>query len=188
MARHEDFKPVWLGSNWGMALKCANMLFLLFQLGKDRYALEAGRVVEVAPLLSLKRLPQAPKGLAGIFNYRGQPVPAIDLCELATGKAASERLSTRIIIVKHYHENSGEQLLGLIAEHATEMLRRNPHDFVHAGVSIENAPYLGPVLMDPQGPIQWVNEQRLLAPHVRQFLLAKEAQATLQPPVAQATG
>ena len=55
--------------------KLANlaMLFLLFQLGKDRYALEASRVVEVVPLLALKQLPQAPKGVAGIFNYRGPP-------------------------------------------------------------------------------------------------------------------
>ena len=54
------------------------MLFLLFQLGKERYALEATRVVEVVPLLALKQLPQAPKGVAGIFNYRGRPVPAGD--------------------------------------------------------------------------------------------------------------
>ena len=31
------------------------MLFLLFQLGRDRYALEASRVVEVVPLLVLQR-------------------------------------------------------------------------------------------------------------------------------------
>ena len=59
------------------------MLFLLFQIGKDRYALEASRVVEVVPLLALKELPQAPKGVAGLFNYRGALVPAVDLSELA---------------------------------------------------------------------------------------------------------
>ena len=40
------------------------MLFLLFQLGNDRYVLEASRVVEVVPLLALKQLPQAPEGVA----------------------------------------------------------------------------------------------------------------------------
>jgi len=50
------------------------MLFLLFQLGQDRYALEASRVIEVLPLVSLKRIPQAPRGVAGLFNYRGRPV------------------------------------------------------------------------------------------------------------------
>ena len=66
------------------------MLFLVFQLGKDRYALEARRVVEVVPLLGLKKVPQAPKAVAGIFNYRGRPVPAIDLCQLALGQPADD--------------------------------------------------------------------------------------------------
>ena len=38
------------------------MLFLLFQLGNDRYALDASRVVEVLPLVELKHLPLAPRG------------------------------------------------------------------------------------------------------------------------------
>src|SRR5688572_13503466 len=75
------------------------MLYVLFQLGNDRYALEAQRIVEVVPLLALKKIPLAPTGLAGIFNYRGQPVPALDLCELTFGRPVQERLSTRIIII-----------------------------------------------------------------------------------------
>src|SRR6266850_7265452 len=110
------------------------MLFLLFQLGNDRYALEASRVVEVVPLLALKQLPQAPKGVAGIFNYRGQPVPAVDLCTLALGQPARERLSTRIIIVKLPGAGGTELLVGLVAEHATEMLRKEPGDFVDSGI------------------------------------------------------
>jgi chemotaxis-related protein WspB len=68
------------------------MVFLLFQLGSGRYALEASRVVEVVPLLEMKPLPQAPRGVAGIFNYRGRPVPAVDLSALTLGQPASERL------------------------------------------------------------------------------------------------
>ncbi len=37
------------------------MLFLLFQLGKDRYVLEAARVIEVLPLMDLKQIPEAPE-------------------------------------------------------------------------------------------------------------------------------
>ena len=40
------------------------MLYLLFELGKDRYALEAGQVMEVLPLLEFKRIPHAIKGVA----------------------------------------------------------------------------------------------------------------------------
>jgi chemotaxis-related protein WspB len=154
------------------------MLFLLFRLGNDRYALEASRVVEIVPLLALKQLPQAPKGFAGIFNYRGQPVPALDLCQLTLGKQASERLSTRIIIVKVQDGAGGDRLLGLIAEHATEMLRKDAKDFVEAGFHIEAAPYLGPVLLDAQGPIQWLHEQHLLSEQVRDLLFAETPQLT----------
>ena len=82
------------------------MLFLLFHLGKDRYVLEAGRVVKVLPMVDLKKIPEAPRGVAGIFNYHGQPVPAVDLSELTLGQPAGERLSTRIILI-HYPDESG---------------------------------------------------------------------------------
>jgi chemotaxis-related protein WspB len=152
------------------------MLFLLFQLGNDRYALEAGRVVEVVPYLALKKIPQAPKGVAGLFNYRGRSVPAVDLCELTLGHPAGERLSTRIIIVNYSSVNGRTHLLGLIAEHATEMLRKNADDFVPAGVNIDAAPYLGPVLMDSRGAIQWIQEQRLLSENVRALLFPEVAE------------
>jgi chemotaxis-related protein WspB len=151
------------------------MLFLLFQLGKDRYALEASRVVEVVPLLEMKRLPQAPKGVAGVFNYRGRPVPAVDLSALTLGQPAGERFSTRIIIVNYPDESGTNHLLGLIAEHATEMLSKDVKDFMDSGVKLEHAPYLGPILMNGQSPIQWVYEQRLLPEPVRNVLFAEPA-------------
>src|SRR5213076_2454555 len=100
------------------------MLFLLFQLGNDRYALKASDVVEIVPLVALKELPQAPKGVAGIFNYRGRPVPAIDLCSLTLGHSARERLSTRIIIV-NFPDAGANHLVGLVAEKATATLRKD---------------------------------------------------------------
>ena len=150
------------------------MLFLLFQIGNDRYALEAKHAIEVIPLLALKKIPHAPRGVAGIINYRGQPVPALDLSELTFGRPALERLSTRIIIV-HYADAAGrDQHLGLIAEHATEMMRRSEHDFVASGLNVEAAPYLGPIVMDDKGVIQLLRAQYLLNDKVRELLFASE--------------
>ena len=67
----------------------ATMLFLVFQIGKDRYAIEASQVVEVLPLVNVKHVPQAVVGVAGIFDYHGAPVPLIDLAELALGMPGS---------------------------------------------------------------------------------------------------
>ena len=156
------------------------MLFLLFKLGKDRYALEARHVVEVVPLLALKRLPQAPPGVAGLFNYRGQPVPAVDLSEITMGQPAHEQLSTRIIVVNFREPTGTSHLLGLIAEHATEMLRKEPGEFVEPGLKLGTAPYLGPVLIDAHGPIQWIHEQRLLSESVSKLLFS-QAYSTYAP-------
>ncbi|HVY72098.1 MAG TPA: chemotaxis protein CheW [Verrucomicrobiae bacterium] len=146
------------------------MLFLLFQLGGDRYALEAAQVVEVLPLVSIKRIPRAPAGIAGALNYRGAPVPVIDLNELATGRPAAARLSTRIILVNYIDSGGSRRVLGLIAEQATQMLRRDPGDFASTGIRPENAPYLGPVVADERGMIQWVEVNQLLPDPVQNLL------------------
>jgi chemotaxis-related protein WspB len=146
------------------------MLFLTFQIVNDRYAVEANRVVEVLPLLALKRLPQAPAGVAGLFNLRGQPVPAIDLSELSFGKTVEERLSTRIILVEYTDARGVRHPLGLIAERVTQTLRKEPKDFIHPGINLAQAPYLGPVLMDAQGPIQWLRTEHLVSEPFRQLL------------------
>ena len=91
-------------------------MFLLFHLGKDRYVLEARHVIEVLPLLELKKIPEAPRGVAGMFSYRGRPVPAIDLNELTLGQPAAQCLSTRIIIINYPDESGRLHPLGLIAE------------------------------------------------------------------------
>ncbi len=146
------------------------MLFVLFHLGPDRYALEASRVVEVVPLLALKRLPQAPRGMAGMFIYRGRPVPALDLCELTVNRSAIEHLSTRIIIVNHSDPPEPVRLIGLIAERVTETIRREPKDLVDAAVQFPAAPFLGPVLMDDRGMIQLITTQKLVREELRELL------------------
>ena len=154
------------------------MLFLLFQIGPDRYALEARRALEVIPYLALKQIPHAPRGVAGIFNYRGRPIPALDLCELTCGRPARELLSTRIIVVNFANPHGQPQWLGLIAEHATGIMRREPQEFVRAGVQVGDAPYLGPVVMDDQGVIQLLHAEHLLTETVRHLLAAETPTAS----------
>src|SRR5215216_5089516 len=101
------------------------MLFLLFQLGSERYALDAGQVVAVLPRLGVKAIPHAPSAVAGLCQYRGVPVPVIDLSALALGRPSANRLSTRIVLVQFPNPVGGPHLLGLLAERATETLRRD---------------------------------------------------------------
>jgi chemotaxis-related protein WspB len=153
------------------------MLFLLFQLGKDRYALEASEVAEVLPLVELKRLPQAPPGVAGIFNFRGQSVPVIDLSDLTLGRPAKFQLSTRIVLVNYAPATGPARLLGLMVEQATETLKRDRADFKEAGVAVEAAPYLGPVTQDERGLIQWIEVRKLLPTALQELLFREPAEA-----------
>lgn len=148
----------------------ASMVFLLFQMGGDRYALDVRTVAEVLPLVSLKQIPKAPPGVAGVFDYRGTPVPVIDLSQLTLGQAAQHRLGTRVILVEYAVAGGGRHLLGLIAEKATETMRRDPALFVASGVASDGAPYLGPVSTDARGMIQWVEVDKLLPEAVRSAL------------------
>lgn len=150
------------------------MLFLLFQIDQSRYALDARKVVEVLPLISLMQIPQAPSGVAGMFNYRGAPVPAIDLSQLVLGRPARRRLHTRIVLVNYPDQDGGLHLLGLIAERATETQRREPSDFVASGVTV---PFQGAVATDARGLTQWIDVEQLLPPAVRGLLF--------QQPIAQ---
>lgn len=149
------------------------MLFLLFQSGSGRYALDTSRVVEVIPLLQLQKVPRAPRGVAGLFNYHGRPVPAVDLVEITQGRPADERLGTRIIVVNCADASGTDQLLGLIAEQAVGVFRRDAHECLPSGVNVSGAPFLGPVMTDEQGVIQWIHEQRLLTDHVRDLLYSE---------------
>jgi chemotaxis-related protein WspB len=146
------------------------MLFLCFQLGNDRYALDCSQVIEVVPLLDIKRIPQAPAAVAGAFNYRGKPVQVIDLSVLALGRPARRHMSTRIIIVIYPDADGAQHRLGLIAEKATQTLRRDPADFTQSGVVNDDAPYLGPVATDANGLLQWIEVKKLLPASVRDVL------------------
>jgi chemotaxis-related protein WspB len=138
------------------------MLFLLFRMGDDRYALDASQIAEILPLVGVKEVPRAPSGVAGILDYHGVPVPLIDLSQLALGWPARRRLGTRIVLVNYPVRTGTSHLLGLLAERATEIMRRDPTDFVASGVGNDTAQYLGPVAADPQGILQWIKIDRLL--------------------------
>lgn len=145
------------------------MLLVTFQLGADRYAIEAAQVVEVLPVVEMKSVPGGAPGVAGLFDYHGEPVPAIDLTEVALGVPSRRLMSTRIILV-HYPDEAGPQLLGVIAEQATQTLRRSPNEFVESGVTPGEKPFLGPVTHVDGRLVQWVKIERLLSPEVRDQL------------------
>lgn len=148
------------------------MLCLLFRLGDDRFALDTAAVEAVLPLVAVTPVPLAPRGVAGLFDHRGTPVPAIDLGLFALGRPSRALRSTRIVLVRY----ADGRLLGLIAEQATDTLRARREDFVASGVDNPATPYLGPVLADAEGVVQLVDAQALLPPGLRDMLFQAAAE------------
>jgi chemotaxis-related protein WspB len=142
-----------------------SMLFLKFRIGGEQYAIHAAEIAEVLPLLRITPVPQSPLGVAGLINYRGRSVPVVDLGELLLGEPARVHISTRLILVR-----LGENLLALIAEHATDMIRRDSGSFANSGLASDAAPYLGAVTQDGDGFIRWIEVQRLLPPALSSVL------------------
>ena len=117
------------------------MLLLVFSIGADRYALDVNQVIEVLPLVQLKLVPEAPRGLAGMLNYHQKPIPVIDISELGLGSPSRRHVSTRIILLRA--EVSGrERQIGIIAERVTEFIRKSNADFAAGEVPGERPPYL----------------------------------------------
>jgi chemotaxis-related protein WspB len=156
-------------------------LFLQFEIGNDGYVLEATQVACVLPLVDLKRIPHAPPGVAGSFNYHGTVIPVVDLSEIVLGRPAARLLSTRLILIP-LRIDSGqaageERLLGLIAEQVTQTLRREPTDFQPSGIASHTAPYLGPVTAAGSRLLQSIDVRRLLPAEVRHALFQQVEQA-----------
>lgn len=124
------------------------MLFVTFQTGDDLYALAADAIVEILPLVEMRRVREAPPEIAGWFSHRGAFAPAVDLSLIAQGRPAARRMSTRILMVRHM---TGAQalLMGLIAEKATETLRADPKAFA-------------PFVHSRRGPVERVEVESLV--------------------------
>lgn len=151
------------------------MLYVLFHLDDQRYALETGRLIEIVPFVELRELPRAPAWVAGLFDYRGHTIPVIDLTALALGRPSRVLHSTRILVIDHPLAAGGSRPLGLLAERVVETLKLAPEAFSDTGVEIPEAHYLGRVTRDGRGLLQAIDTAALLTPQVETLLFQDAA-------------
>ena len=72
--------------------------FLTFRAGGELYALPAEQVAEIIRLPAVARVPQAPKGLLGLANLRGNVLPVASLQGLLGGAATTETATRAIVL------------------------------------------------------------------------------------------
>jgi chemotaxis-related protein WspB len=138
-----------------------SMLVLQFYLGDVMYVIECDRVKEVAPMVALKQIPHSPACVAGLFNYRGTIVPVIDLRQYIHDTACQLRLSTRIILVEYLRPDKSPGMFAIMAERITEAVDRPKSAFIAPAIMMEEAPYLGGILMENDEMIQLIDLNRL---------------------------
>jgi chemotaxis-related protein WspB len=144
------------------------MLFILFRLGKEHYALEAAHVIEVVPRLPLRPQPGTPDFVAGLFNFHGKVVPVLDLGTLTLGIPCPDYLSTRIILIDYTLKSGVKRILGLIAEAVTDAVKKDPREFV--AVAAGQASHLGKIALDDGAMVQCVLPENLLPAEIERLL------------------
>ena len=146
------------------------MLLLSFHIGTKQYAVAATQIIEILPLTLFQSLPQTPDFIVGLLDFRGKPVPVIDLCQLTEARPYNKVLSSRIILVNYSAADSNQHPLGLIAEKVTETVTIPTEQFTESGIKLEATPYLGRVTNNDGTMLQYVEINELLPEEVQAML------------------
>jgi len=150
------------------------MLLLLFAVGEGSYAIDISLVEEVVPMMKLRDIPNTPDYVSGLFNYRGDFVPVIDLCQLMIGRGSKESLSTRIVIIDFIVDKDKKVYLGLMAESVTTTIDEADVSFTEASISVEDSQYLGEVGAHNKDIIQKIDINKLLPDFLKRVLFFDE--------------
>lgn len=139
------------------------MLMLIFWVEDDRYAVPVHQIVEVVPLVKLRKLAHASGAIAGVLRYRDRLVPVIDLSQVLRHQPSQNHLSTRIVLV---NSTLGDALpepavVGLIAERVVETANYAIDPSAQVGGA--QVSYLGHILVEDQSLIQCLDPEALLA-------------------------
>jgi chemotaxis-related protein WspB len=152
------------------------MLLVLFSLGEQRYGLDAGVVELIVPALPTRAVPGTPPAVSGIFSFRGEVTPVIDLVRLTLGRPVRAALGSRFIITR-FAVAGQARLLALHAESVNEVREVPDEALRQPGIRSPGSPYLGPVADTPSGLVQTVTLQQLLPPELQTLLFSPETAA-----------
>ncbi len=96
---------------------------VVFQLGREEFAVEVTQVREIIRMQDITRMPKAPSFVEGIINLRGQIIAVLDLAQRLNLEAAERGSETRIIVVE-----AGDVKVGMIVDSVSEVMRINEEE------------------------------------------------------------
>jgi len=145
------------------------MLFLLFNIDNEKYAISVEEIIEVVELVKFTNIPQAPAYVRGLMNYRGDIIPVIDLPYLLLRRDYKPMLSTRIILI-NLKIRKRREILGVITENITDTKAFQKKNIRKSGIKLENIPYLGKVISDNNEIIHILEVSKILPKDLKNSL------------------
>ncbi|OAB59846.1 hypothetical protein AY600_18675 [Phormidium willei BDU 130791] len=100
--------------------------YLLFDINRNHYAINAAVVEEVFFLPELTPIAEAPRDIVGMFNLRGTIVPVFDLPRRLGHRRQRYQLSDSLITI-----NQGDTILTFLVNQVREIVQINPEDITH---------------------------------------------------------
>ncbi|OGR05079.1 MAG: hypothetical protein A2511_07010 [Deltaproteobacteria bacterium RIFOXYD12_FULL_50_9] len=146
------------------------MLLLMFEIRDGRYAMPTNRIVEIVPLVKMKKIPRTPEYVVGMINFRGLPVPVLDLGLLTENIPCAQRFSTRNILVRYQAKNDRQHIIGLIAERVTETVKIDMAALPASGVMMDEALYVGALGSNDDDMVRCFDVQRMVPESIIEML------------------
>lgn len=148
------------------------MLIIPFWVGDQAYAIASDDLYGVLPRPKLRTLPGGPKGLLGVFNYRGHWTPVLDAHFLLSGAPAQPALATRVLLCRTAVEKLA---LGLLCERVTDALEVDAQAWSPSGIQLGSSPWLGTLQTLGGTSIQRLHIPHMLTPELATAVSSLEA-------------
>jgi purine-binding chemotaxis protein CheW len=94
-----------------MPEKIASKEMVIFNLGREKFALSTEQVRSIEEMQAIVPVPQSPEYVSGLINLRGEIIAVIDLRRRLKLKEASQGRDVVIVVVEH-----GGEAVGLVVD------------------------------------------------------------------------
>jgi len=95
--------------------------YLSFKVGKELFAVNVGKVIEILEWREVTKVPQSPEYMRGVINLRGNVLPVIDTRMKFGFETQPETINTCIIVLDIATENETIRI-GALADAVQEVL------------------------------------------------------------------
>lgn len=143
------------------------------------FATHVDAVVEALPPLAWRATPGVPDWVRGVFSYRGQLIPLVDVSLLLGATPSPDRMVNRVLIVRCARaDKTGEWPVGLWVDCVLELERI---DFdasgSHPGFDTGAGRFLGPIAQTAMGQVQLVKPAEIFTPEQAAILTERLREA-----------